>query len=138
MRTPGTWKTVLAVFLLFSFAGADISSAQTKTQKRIKELEEQIKVLADEVEKLKSAAVTEPPTYEMKFGAAPAASKVYLADRGVSFGGYGELLISQIKEGDGNNVVDTQRVILYNGYKYNDNIVFNSEIEFEHATTGAN
>lgn len=138
MRTACTWKTVLAVFLLFSFAGADISSAQTKTQERIKELEEQIKVLADEVEKLKSAAVTEPPTYEMKFGAAPAASKVYLADRGVSFGGYGELLISQVKEGDGNNVVDTQRVILYNGYKYNDNIVFNSEIEFEHATTGAN
>lgn len=138
MRTASTWKTVLAVFLLFSFAGADISSAQTKTQERIKELEEQIKVLADEVEKLKSAAVTEPPTYEMKFGAAPAASKVYLADRGVSFGGYGELLISQVKEGDGNNVVDTQRVILYNGYKYNDNIVFNSEIEFEHATTGAN
>lgn len=138
MRTACTWKTVLAVFLLFSFAGADISSAQTKTQERIKELEEQIKVLADEVEKLKSAAVTEPPTYEMKFGAAPAASKVYLADRGVSFGGYGELLISQIREGDGNNVVDTQRVILYNGYKYNDNIVFNSEIEFEHATTGAN
>ena len=29
------------------------------------------------------------------------------------------------------------RVILYAGYKFNDRVVFNSELEFEHATTGA-
>lgn len=130
-------KTVVAGFLLFSLTGAEPVLAQTNSESRIKQLEEKIKILSDEVETLKSAAVEEMPTYEMKFGAAPAASKVYTAGQGLSFGGYGELLVSQIKE-DGNNIVDTQRVILYNGFKYNDKIVFNSEIEFEHATTGSN
>lgn len=131
------WKAVIAGFLLFSIIGAEIVSAQTSSERKIRRLEDKIRVLADEVEILKSAAVEEMPTYEMMFGAAPAASKVYTAGQGLSFGGYGELLISQVKE-DSNDIVDTQRVILYNGFKYNDRIVFNSEIEFEHATTGSN
>jgi hypothetical protein len=39
---------------------------------------------------------------------------------------------------DGNDTVDTQRVVLYFGYKFTDRIIFNSEIEFEHASTGVN
>ena len=131
------WKTLLVFFLVFSLAGTQISLAGTASEEKIKRLEEQIKVLADEIEAIKSASVTEPPVYETEFGVAPAASKVYRVDQGVSFGGYGELLIANVKE-DSHDIVDTLRLVLYNGYKYNDHIVFNSEIEFEHGTTGKN
>ena len=131
------WKTLLVFFLIFSLGGAQISLAGTVSEEKIKRLEEQIKVLADEIEAIKSASVTEPPVYETEFGVAPAASKVYRVDQGVSFGGYGELLIGNVKE-DSHDIVDTLRLVLYNGYKYNDHIVFNSEIEFEHGTTGSN
>ena len=46
-------------------------------------------------------------------------------------------LIGKIPD-DGNNIVDAQRVILYAGYKFTENIIFNSEIEFEHGSTSAN
>lgn len=131
------WKTLLVFFLIFSLGSTQISLAGTVSDEKIKKLEEQIKVLADEIESIKSASVTEPPVYETEFGVAPAASKVYRVDQGVSFGGYGELLIGNVKE-DGHDIVDTLRLVLYNGYKYNDHIVFNSEIEFEHGTTGSN
>ena len=124
-------------FLIFSLGGTQISLAGTASDEKIKKLEEQIKVLADEIEAIKSASVTEPPVYETEFGVAPAASKIYRVDQGVSFGGYGELLIANVKE-DSHDIVDNLRLVLYNGYKYNDHIVFNSEIEFEHGTTGSN
>lgn len=111
--------------------------SQGIAEDRLKSIEEKIGVLADEIENIKQAAVIEEPTYEQVFGRAPAASKVYLVDQGLSIGGYGELAISQFIE-DADNIIDAQRAILYVGYKFTDRIIFNSEIEFEHATTGEN
>lgn len=93
-------------FLIFSVGEAQISRARTTTDEKIKKLEEQIKVLANEIEAIKSASVTESPVYETEFGVAPAASKIYRVGQGVSFGGYGELLIGNVKE-DSHNTVDT-------------------------------
>ena len=104
---------------------------------RLQSIEDKISVLAEEIDNIKSASVVADPTYEQVYGAAPAASKVYLKDKGLSIGGYGELLIGQVRE-DEDNVVDAQRVILYFGYKFTDRIIFNSEIEFEHGTTSSN
>jgi hypothetical protein len=104
---------------------------------RISEIERKLEVLAEEIENIKSAAVVKEPTYERAFGLAPAASKVYRVDRGLSIGGYGELAVSQFREDD-DNIIDAQRIILYTGYKFNDRIIFNSEIEFEHGFTGEN
>ncbi len=104
---------------------------------RLQSIEDKISVLAEEIDNIKSASVVADPTYEQVYGAAPAASKVYLKDKGLSIGGYGELLVGQVRE-NGNDVVDAQRVVLYFGYKFTDRIIFNSEIEFEHATTGSN
>ncbi|MEM7007559.1 MAG: hypothetical protein AAF462_00320 [Thermodesulfobacteriota bacterium] len=107
------------------------------SDERMQSIEDKISVLAEEIDNIKSASVVEDPTYEQVYGAAPAASKVYLKDKGLSIGGYGELLVGQIKE-DANNVVDALRVVLYFGYKFTDRIIFNSELEFEHASTSAN
>ncbi|MGQ0794328.1 MAG: hypothetical protein ACT4NX_09655 [Deltaproteobacteria bacterium] len=104
---------------------------------RLKSIEDKIQVLADEIENIKSASVVQEPTYQEAFGLAPAASKVYFVGKGLSLGGYGELAVTEFRE-DSDNVIDALRVILYAGYKFTDRIVFNSEIEFEHGTTGTN
>jgi len=104
---------------------------------RLQSIEEKLNVLAEEIDNIKQAAVVPEPTYEQVFGGGPAASKVYLSNKGLSIGGYGELLMGQVVD-DGNNTVDTQRVVLYFGYKFTDRIIFNSEIEFEHASTEDN
>ncbi|MGB7293848.1 MAG: hypothetical protein WBD99_16900 [Thermodesulfobacteriota bacterium] len=105
-------------------------------EERLKSIEEKISVLAEEIDNIKSAAIVEEPTYEQVFGMGPAASKVYKTDQGISIGGYGEI-IGQFQE-DRDNTLDTQRAVMYFGYKFNDRIIFNSEIEFEHATTDEN
>lgn len=77
------------------------------------------------------------------YGFGPAASKVYRVGEGVSIGGYGEVVyenFSSTRE-DGTpsgetDQLDALRGIVYVGYRFNDRIVFNSEIEFEHASTG--
>ena len=107
------------------------------SDERMQSIEDKISVLAEEIDNIKSASVIEDPTYEQVYGAAPAASKVYLKDKGLSIGGYGELLVGQVKE-DANNVVDALRVVLYFGYKFTDRIIFNSEIELEHGSTSPN
>ena len=107
---------------------------------RIDTIEKNLAVLAEEIKSLKAESLGGEADIDLKsvFGGAPGASKVYLKPgRGLSIGGYGELLISKIPD-DGNNVVDAQRVVFYTGYKFTENIIFNSEIEFEHATTSSN
>ena len=112
------------LFILFStvlvLAVSALAGAQTSTDDKIKELEEQIKqlqtqietmkttatdaqieelkrqiqILAEEVEKLKSGEETEPVTDAERraLGLGPSAAKVYSKKQGVSIGGYGEVL----------------------------------------------
>jgi hypothetical protein len=110
--------------------------SQGLAEEKLKSIEEKIGVLAEEIDNIKSAAIVEEPTYEQVFGMGPAASKVYQANQGLSIGGYGEI-IGQFPE-DGDNTLDALRAVLYVGYKFNDRIIFNSEIEFEHASTEEN
>lgn len=102
------------------------------------EVEEKVNILAEEIDSLKSSEVNDERTYQSKYGLAPGASQIYQKEKsGISFGGYGEIFIGQIEE-DADNILDAQRVVFYTGYKFNDRIFFNSEIEFEHATTEDN
>ncbi len=112
---------------------------EIKMEKRSEtKVEEKIDILAEEIDNLKSSEVGDERTYESKYGLAPGASQIYQKEKtGISFGGYGEIFIGQIEE-DADNILDAQRVVFYTGYKFNDRIFFNSEIEFEHATTEDN
>ncbi len=70
-------------------------------------------------------------------GLSPAASKVYYSKNPLSIGGYGELYYSKYNDNVGTGDTkdaygDTYRFIPYIGYKFSDNIILNSEIEFEH------
>lgn len=99
----------------------------------VDELVKRIEVLAEEVQKLKLGEVAEAK-YESYSGLGPAASKVYgaLSDR-LATGGYGEIVYSNYQDSTIKDYADAYRFILYAGYKFNDWIVMNTEIEFEHA-----
>ena len=109
--------------------------------RRLDELQRRIEILSREIETLRigEAAVEAD---ESRHGLGPAAAKVYKTGQGVSLGGYGELLYENFdsrrddgQPSDKRDRLDLLRAIAYLGYKFNDRILFNSEIEFEHAST---
>lgn len=111
----------------------------------VAELERKIDVLTREIENLKlgEAAPAASAQEGGVHGLGPAASKVYAVKQGVSIGGYGEFLYQNfdgsLEDGSPSGATDTAdlvRLVLYTGYKFNDRLLFNSEIEYEHATTG--
>jgi hypothetical protein len=94
-------------------------------------------ILADEVQRLKQIFVLpELAEYKSLYGMGPAASKVYGLPRGLAIGGYGEAFVTFYPGQERDNIADFLRLVLYLGYKFNDRILFNSEIEFEHAFVG--
>lgn len=106
-------------------------------QRRLGELEERVKVLTEEIESLKTKVVI-PETADLKsaYGLGPAASRIYQLTRGLSIGGYGEAhLTSRLDDTSVKDAIDFERFVLYAGYKFTDRILFNAEVEFEHATT---
>lgn len=119
---------------------------------RIEDLEAKMNVLVDELTRMReAAAVPEVEGLEPLYGFGPAASKVFHVDRGLSIGGYGEVNYTNFigDSGSGSTTsngvsvsrdaldrADALRLVLYLGYKFSDRIVFNSELEFEHALVG--
>jgi hypothetical protein len=110
---------------------------EEEREERVSTLEKQVQVLAEELDSLrKSVVVPEEPDLVSQYGLGPAASKIYQRERGLSIGGYGEVrLRADVDPNDDQNVFDALRAVLYVGYKFNDWILVNSEIEFEHAST---
>jgi opacity protein-like surface antigen len=133
-------------------AAADSADAVRERDDRIADLERKLDLLADELANVRDQ-VTVPEERELKgaYGLGPAASKVYGVDRGLSIGGYGEWFYRSFVGNDdsGSDSVedevisdrqldraDALRIVTYLGYKFTENIVFNSEIEYEHAFIG--
>ena len=119
-------------------ATADAKSGDAPSNE---ELARRIDALAGEIDDLKVGGEAPPPT-EGHAGLGPAASKVYGVKRGVSIGGYGEMRYDTFRQdtdhGDpaGESArLDFVRAITYVGYKFSDRALFNSELEFEHAST---
>jgi len=113
-------------------------SAQEDLRKRVEKLERENRefreTLSQEVERAQFGDFV-PALGDSMYGMGPAASKVYNQDEGLSIGGYGEYLYTQ-RSGN-TDVYDALRTILYTGYRFDKNWLFNSEIEFEHGTTSA-
>ena len=134
-------KVVILLFLIVFSAKA---FSQTSTQAdTLRELMRRMDILTQEMEKKKLGEVAEKK-YVSKFGMGPAASQVYYKKKaGVSIAGYGEIVYENFsnEKDDGatsgkNDQVDFLRHVLYTGYRFNDRLLFNAEIEFEHAKTG--
>jgi hypothetical protein len=105
-------------------------------EERVKALEEQNTVLTEEVLATQTGGFTLVDTAKSYSGMGPAASKVYFSKNPLSIGGYGEMFYAN-PEGK-EDFADVYRFITYFGYKFNDWIVLNTEIEFEHGADSKN
>ena len=111
---------------------------------QIEELRRRVDILAAELEQLRSG---ESPQAELtderrqSLGLAPSAAATYRrGSEGVSFAGYGEMLLENFNSENESGVggapttrLDYLRAILYAGYRFSDKFLFNSEIEVEHS-----
>ncbi|TAN71114.1 MAG: hypothetical protein EPN17_02895 [Methylobacter sp.] len=120
-------------------SGMQVVAPVKTTGGDVKNLERKTDVLTQEVERLRTnLSIPEEAKYKSAYGMGPAASKVYGVGKGLSIGGYGEGNYSAKvgDKGNSNDSADMERMVLYAGYKFTDRILFNSELEFEHASTG--
>ncbi len=126
----------LTALLLPHLAAAAESDEQIARDDEITELKRKLDVVVSELETLRTqvAAPEVPSELESQYGLGPAASKIYGVARGISIGGYAEGFYRRSNAGD-DDEWDMTRVVAYLGYKFNDWIVFNTEIEFEHGST---
>ena len=120
--------------------GGVAAMAAAQDTSEIERLKRQVEAITRELERMRLGedVVATADTGVLGFG--PAASKVYKVDQGVSIGGYGEILFEvfadELEDGTESptpNVWDAYRGILYFGYKFNDKLLVNTEIEIEHA-----
>jgi len=125
-----------------SEASAPVQDPQS-TEQRLQRLEQEnrelrgeIDALSDELERfsLTGGSGAVPEIGARHSGLAPSASKVYGAGSGVSIGGYGEAFYSDPSGGPA--TADFLRAVLYFGYHFSEQWLFNSELEVEHASTG--
>src|SRR5262245_48594759 len=114
-------RRILALFVSMLFA-VPVMAADD----RVADLERKVDALTQEIESLKLGAVADTAVQTPRTGLGPGASKVYGA-RGVSIGGYGEMLLENFdrtREDDAlsgaRDRLDFLRAVFYLGYKFND------------------
>ena len=131
----------LALGLVFLLAGWPLPGWAQGSGDAVRDLGEKVQVLTEEIQRLKEKLVLpEAPAFEGAYGLGPSAARVYGVKQGVSLAGYGEAYYRK-RVGDrdeGKDTSDFLRFVLYAGYRFTDRILFNSELEVEHATTGKN
>src|SRR5688500_6135464 len=114
-------------------AGATQAGGQAE---QIDELRRRIEILATELEQLRSGEVEEVDITETRrraLGLAPSAAATYRRKgQGVSFAGYGEMLLENFANeseagagGAPTTRLDFLRAVLYTGYRFNDKFLFN-------------
>lgn len=142
-------RSAIAVTILFSVfaspAFGEPSDQERAQRDRISDLEEKVDLLTQELARVREEVVVpdETPLLESYQGLGPAASKVYGIGQGLSVGGYAEgyyrhfVSDTESDSGDDPNRADALRTVLYVGYKFTDRLIFNSEFEFEHASTSS-
>lgn len=128
------------------------SSSSAETTAKLEELSRRIDILAQEIQNLKMGEAA--PTLEVgatageksveRYGIGPAAARIYGTKKGLSIGGYGEILYSNYASknqsgapSNGQDVITDLRAVLYVGYKFDQHFVLNSEIEYENAVVAS-
>ena len=126
--------SLLTAVVLSSTLLAGESAEILKLKEEIQELREVTQLLIDETSDLKTGFnYTVVDSTKSFSGLGAAASKVYYSKSPLSIGGYGEMYFAK-QNGDSTNksTVDVYRFVPYIGYKFTDNIIMNTELEFEH------
>lgn len=133
-------RTVLLAGALVLAGTAAPIGAQVTDSARLAEMERRLEAVTRELERMRLGQDVVVADSSAR-GLGPAASRVYRIEQGVSVGGYGELLYenyaTEREDGVATGSVDrfdALRAVVYLGYKFNDRLLFNSEIEIEHAS----
>jgi hypothetical protein len=128
------------------------SSTSAETNAKLEELSRRIDILAQEIQNLKMGEAA--PTLEAgatageksveRYGIGPAAARIYGIKKGLSIGGYGEVLYSNFASKDqsgapssGEDIITDLRAVVYLGYKFDQHFVLNTEIEYENAVVAS-
>ncbi len=140
MKTSRLSLALITALALSSSVYADDASEITQLKKEMQELREVTKSLIDETSDLKSGFnYTTVDTEKSYNGLGSAASKVYYSSSPLSIGGYGEMYYAnENSEGKRTSKLDVYRFVPYIGYKFSDNIILNTELEFEHGGVANN
>ena len=138
-RETASRKACPALLALLITAAAPPAAAHDDAE--LTRLGNAVEVLTEEVRRLRDDRALPATDQELASfsGLGPAASKVYGATPGLSLGGYGEFYFAAPTDDDGAvRIADFYRFITYFGYKFNEHVIMNTELEYEHATTSKN
>lgn len=135
----------LALIAAPTVALADEAAMQAqidKLQKLVEMQAEQLKSLKQETAALASRKEADLPegvdvetAYAKRDGGS--ASKASSGKSDTTIGGYGEASYNRYTHDSSDNKADLKRFVLFLGHSFNDQLSFNSEIEWEHAVTSA-
>ncbi|MBU1643086.1 hypothetical protein KKE54_06965 [bacterium] len=131
-------KTALALCaatVLANVAYADTASEIDTLKKQMAELQANQEALVDETSNAKVGFTTVDTSFSHN-GMGAAASKVYRSSSPLSIGGYGDMYYAHSDQTGAGSIADVYHFVPYIGYKFTDNIILNTELEFEHG--GAN
>lgn len=95
---------------------------------QLQQLQSQTNALADREEKAAAASAA--------FASEAPATKA-AATSDTTLGGYGEIAYNNYRNDGSRNQADLKRFVVFLGHRFNDQLSFNSEIEWEHAVTSA-
>ena len=135
------FSLALALFAALPSAATPEDDKKLAESDRVSELERKVDLLTDELARTKQEMAVPEEKQELQsvWGLGPGASKIYGIARGLSIGGYAEAfygaVVADKRRSGEHDRADLARAVLYTGYKFTDHILFNTEIEFEHATT---
>ena len=142
MKNTKLSLALASMLALSSASFADEKEDIAQLKKEIAELKETTQALIDETSDLKTGFnYTTVDTQQSHSGLGAAASKVYYSKSPLSIGGYGEMYYSTTDSGDDtqdSSETQVKRLITYLGYKFSDNIILNTEIEYEGGGVTAN
>jgi len=122
--------------LLSNMAFADDTTDIAELKKMMSEFQANQEALIDETSNAQVGFTTVDTAFSHN-GMGAAASKVYNSSSPLSIGGYGDMYFASSDKGGSDNLSDVYHFVPYIGYKFTDNIILNTEIEFEHGGSNA-
>lgn len=128
------------------------TTTSSEINAKLEEMSRRLDILAREIESMKigeaaPAVEAGAKTGELstaRYGIGPAAAKIYSTKKGLSIGGYGEVLYNNFASKNqsggpsgGDDTITLLRAVLYVGYKFDQHFVLNTEIEYENAVVAS-
>src|SRR5689334_21422142 len=126
--------------LMIAVTLAGLATAARADDDRVGDLERRVDAMSKQLEALQLGEPADTAALAPRVGLAPGAARVYGLSRGTSVGGYGEMLFEKpdrTRQDDqlsgGVDRLDFLRAVFYVGHKFTDDLLFNSENEWEHS-----